>query len=441
MKLNHWIAKTFFGDFIEQQVAAAISVRVDDSAGWISSTGSPIDQDAAMRIQDIEAALEAWRHNFMIRRIVTLTHSYVIADGISLSSPVPEVETFIRAFWDHPKNHLDTRLIPMCDELTRTGELFPILFTNKVDGMSYLRFSPASQILTINTAKNDYEHELSYTERGLARKTWYSPESKRSHITQRKTGLHVPPVMLHYTVNQPIGATRGESDLTPILPWAKRYSEWLKDRVRLNRERTRRGVLHVIVKDETKVAAVRARLQTSNPLETGIYVSGDGEEVKMHSLNINATDAKEDGRALRLAIATGAQVGMHFLGEGESINYATAKEMGEPTTRFYTGRQNAFVGFLIDLLAHAYTRHAAITNTAIPSDLSKQIVPAVGEVARADNESLATAANTIVTALAQMKAAGWITDEEAIRIAYKFAGEPLGKSRIDAILGGAHAQQ
>ena len=59
--------------------------------------------------------------------------------------------------------------------------------------------------------------------------------------------------MLHYAVNRPIGAVRGEGDLTPILPWAKRYSEWLKDRVRLNRQRTRQGLMDIEIDDEAMV--------------------------------------------------------------------------------------------------------------------------------------------------------------------------------------------
>jgi hypothetical protein len=46
--------------------------------------------------------------------------------------------------------------------------------------------------------------------------------------------------MLHYAVNRPVGAVRGESDLAPILPWLRRYNRWLEDRVRLNAAIARR---------------------------------------------------------------------------------------------------------------------------------------------------------------------------------------------------------
>ena len=43
--------------------------------------------------------------------------------------------------------------------------------------------------------------------------------------------------MLHYTINRPVGAQWGESDLAPVLKWLSRYSGWLEDRARLNRFR------------------------------------------------------------------------------------------------------------------------------------------------------------------------------------------------------------
>ena len=41
--------------------------------------------------------------------------------------------------------------------------------------------------------------------------------------------------MLHVAINKVSNATRGRSDLAPLLPWLRHYREWLTDRVRLNR--------------------------------------------------------------------------------------------------------------------------------------------------------------------------------------------------------------
>jgi hypothetical protein len=437
--LRERFATRFFGDIIERAVAAAVSIRIDDSRGWdqIAGSATPVDTPWSERRDDLDDALEAWRKNFLVRRIVTLVTSYVVGNGITISSQIPEVNEFIQEFWNHPENRMDRRLRPMCNELTRAGELFPTLFTNRIDGMSYVRFIPASRIIEIDTDADDYEKELRYKQltNDAAGKWWFGPAHKRAFKRIRGPKLH--PLMLHFTVNKPIGATRGESDLTPVLPWAKRYTGWLQDRVRLNRQRTRQGVLDIEIADDSLVEEKRRQLRRTNPIEAGIYVHGKGEVTQMHNLNLQADEAKEDGRALRLAVAAGANIGLHYLGEGESINYATAKEMGEPTARFYSDRQKDYSALLCDLVTAAYYRKLAQLTPDAPHPPDLQLTANTTEVARADNESLAKAAREIVQALAQMRTAGWVDDLTAATLAFKFAGEPLGEEEIEDILANA----
>ena len=266
MTLRERLLHLFFGDLVasreRQATLAAISVRVDDSPGWDGHVAGPADRPWPERADDLTDALEAWRKNFLIRRIVTLVRSYVVGAGITVGSQVPEVDTFARAFWSHRQNRMPRRLGPLCDELTRAGEVFPVLHTNKVDGMSYVRFVPASQIREIETADNDYELELQYGEkqRTTAELKWWIGQAHKNAYKPSRGNLR--PLMLHYTVNRPIGAVRGESDLVPILPWALRYSEWLKDRVRLNRQRTRQGLMDVEIADDSQVLAKREQLRS-----------------------------------------------------------------------------------------------------------------------------------------------------------------------------------
>jgi len=426
-------------DLIQQRLAA-VSIRVDDSPGWESLSGSgPADRPWADKYADLEQTLEAWQKNFFVRRLVTLTRSYAVAGGISISSPDPDLQAFLQAFWMHKQNRLDRRLGPICDELTRAGEIFPILFTNKVDGLSYLRFVPASRISQVETDPDDYETELRYAqtqEMTAEPKWWIGPGHPAAFRLRQDNSL--PPLMLHFAVNRPIGATRGESDLTPVLPWAKRYSEWLKDRVRLNRIRTRSSILHLRISDPALVEEKRQQLRTSNPVDSGIYVSGPDEEMLTHDLRIGSGDAEDDGRALRLAIATAGNAGLHYLGEGESVNYSTAKEMGEPTTRFFAERQDDLIFAARQLITAAYHRFLLTTRQPVPENIDTLPINATAaEVARKDNESLALAAKDIVTALAQMKQLAWIDDETAVDLIFKFAGEAIGQEEIERILRSA----
>ncbi len=431
---------------VSDQVAAqlaAISTRVDDSRGWESWTApGPQDRDWTERLEDLDDAFEAWQKNFLIRRVTSLARSYVIGDGISVSSTLPDVDAFIQLFWQHPQNHMPRRLPPMLNELTRAGELFPTLHTNRVDGMSYIRFVPASLIREIRTDPDDYEIELEYGQRQehtVELKWWYGPGHRYAYNKTRGTpGGRLRPLMLHFCINREIGCTRGEGDLGPLLPWAKRYTAWLQDRVRMNRIRTRQGIMDVKIMDDAVVEEKRHQLTRQNPLESGIYVHGPGEEISMQSLRIDADDAKADGETLRLAIATAANVALHYLGEGGAVNYATAKEMGEPTARFFTERQAQFCGILEDLVAAAYHRYCAQVNpSAWPEDGELGLHTSVPEVARADNETLARSASLIVRALAEMARAGWIDPEHAVHLAFKFAGEPLTDEEVDDILANA----
>jgi len=449
MSLLDRLAERLFGSAIERQVQArlaAVTVRIDDSRGWeqVNKPG-PHDRGWSARLDDLDDAFEAWTKNFLVRRVVTLCRSYVIGNGITLTSSRQQVDTFVKRFWDHPQNRMARRLAPMLNELVRAGEIFPTLHTNRADGISYIRFVPASLIREIKTAENDYEVELEYGQRQTKTtelKWWVGPGHKQAYRKVRGgSGGKLQPLMLHFAINREIGCTRGEGDLGPLLPWAKRYTAWLEDRVRLNRVRTRQGILEVKIMDDAVVEEKRSQLTRQNPLESGIYVHGPGEEVLMHSLSIGADDAAADGEALRLANATAANVGLHYLGEGGAVNYATAKEMGEPTARFYTERQTDFCNILQDLTAAAYHRYCSMGFAAWPEDQDLQLTPAVSEVARADNESLARSANLVVRALTEMARAGWIDDKTAASLAFKFAGEPLGEEELLAILTQAEIEQ
>lgn len=422
-----------------QLLLAALSIRIDDhNRGWTTlSTPGPTDRPLGELQQDLYDTLEAWRKNFLIRQVVRLTTAYVVGDGIRLTSKVPAVDSFIQAFWNHPENHLTTRLSGLCDELTRSGELFPLLFTNRYNGMSQVRFIPASTIVNIETDPHDYEKELFYHQAltfapGLS--TYLANRIWKSWRVAKTTTRQLDPLMLHFAVNQPIGSTRGESDLIPILPWATRYTEWLKDRVRFNRLCTELSAVDIEIEDDSKVVEKRKQYEAYPPKGGNLFVHGRGEKVSYPAANIQGFEAEPDGRALRLAFAAGANVPLHFLAEGSSATRSTAQEMGDPTHRHYRMRQKDFSGFLVTLATTAYRRFERLTGQPYLDDLA--IEPVVPDVSRADNTALADAAYKMVQAAATMKQNGWLTDQWAIELCFKFAGELITEEEILSILNG-----
>jgi len=136
-RIGRWIMGSAAED--EAQKYSTVETRVDDSPGWRALTGTPHDYDPS-KVQEIYCdALEAWRKNPIAWRIVAITTDYVVADDIRISSQQPVLNQFVHDFWHHPKNQMPLRLESICDELSRAGDLFVLLFRNPLDGMSYIR--------------------------------------------------------------------------------------------------------------------------------------------------------------------------------------------------------------------------------------------------------------------------------------------------------------
>jgi predicted transcriptional regulator len=449
--LRQKTADKLFGDIIETRVQHAVKVVDDKWWAQVGAATTPADRAWTERVDDLRDALDAWRVNPLARRIVQLTTDYVVGDGIGVTATAsPELTRFVHDLWTHRLNRIDLRLAGLCDELTRAGELFPILFPNPADGLSYLRFIPAAQIRAVDTDPDDYEREFGYwqvlppgpspTPPSFAGKGagGLGPTGLEGRYWK---GLDHPdlrpdePVMLHYTVNRPIGATRGEGDLGPILIWLRRYRDWLEGRVRVNKLKT--AFLWDVTVPDQAIAQTKQKYSVP-PRDGSIIVHGEAEKWSAVQPAIAADDADADGKALRQMIAVGAATPPHFLSDPEGATQATAHEANEPTFRHFLQRQKTFLWLLGDMLAVAAMRAQASgrlsRSPTVQSAADLGLRWTTTDLNRDDNLTLARSASLIVNALGQMVERGWATDAEAAALAFKFAGELVDPEEIAARL-------
>jgi hypothetical protein len=417
-----------------EQKAAARSVvnnPVDDSPGWGNLTNRPQDYDSGT-IQEIYAdVLEAWRKNPIAWRIISITTDYVVGDQLKISSPQRGLNKFIEEFWDHCQNRMALRLPGLCDELSRAGDLFIVLFRNAQDGMSYLRVLTKDRIQRIETAPNDWEIEIAYYEKqdaGEPRK-WLSPDHPGAAESDS--------IMLHYSINRPAGALLGESDLVTMTPWLQRYSRMLEDRVRLHW--AVRSFLWIVTVPASAVTAKKEAYR--KPPESGsIIVKDSAETWEAVAPDLRATDARWDLQAVRQMVDAGSGYPPHWRGEAGDANLATATAMQGPTERHLLRRQQYFVFMLQDILFHAYQRAREIgRRPAIPTDDYSRLFTAVlPEISRWDNESLARAANQLAAALSAARSILGGESERFKRLSLKlitqFAGEPMDDQELDALM-------
>jgi hypothetical protein len=415
-----------------------VTVQVDDSPGWMSLTGRGHDYEAG-KIQELyQDALTAWRKNPIAWRIITITTDYVVGDKLRISSDNRSLQKFIHGFWNHPKNRIDLRLEAMSDELARAGDLFVVLFRNEQDGMSYLRFVTKDRIQKIETAPNDWETELVYfeTQENAAggQREWLSPAHPDAH--------QAPAVMLHYSVNRPIGALLGEGDLTTMIPWLQRYSRMLEDRVRLHW--AMRAFLWLVTVPTNKVREKQE--QYRQPPESGsIVVKDESEKWEAVTPSLRGADASHDMKAVRGMIDSGSGYPPHWRGESGDANLATATAMQGPTERHLLRRQQYFVFMLQDIVYHAYQRAVQLGQARglANQDYHRLFTVNLPDISRSDNEALARSARDLSQALQslamQLPGRSRTFTRLLVKSVFRFAGEPQDDEVLDVILEEAEA--
>jgi len=419
-----------------QQFSLTPNMATD--AGWQTISGRKHDRSWS-EIQELYTdALTAWRKNPMAWRVINTTVNYVCGTGITFTSPEPAMDAFIKAFWLHRKNHMDLRQVPMIEELSRSGDLFVLLFRNLFDGMSYIRFVTKDMILKIETAPNDWETELVYYEAPPAGefepRRWLSPDHPDAPMADA--------VMLHYSVNKPVGALMGESDLTTIIPWLLRYSRMLEDRVRLHW--AARSFLYLVTVPSNKVEA-KAVQYSSAPESGSIVVKDESETWETLTPSLRGADASHDMKAVRQLIDAGSGFPPHWRGEGGEVNVATAEAMQAPPEKFLIKRQEYFIWALEDIMYQAYLRSVEID--AQPAfalteykDIFKVSAP---DVTLRDNDQLASGATKMAEAFSILQntllGKSPTLHRIAVDLVLKFAGEIQDDEVLDKIITEAKA--
>lgn len=341
MSLKTWLIEHYLSREVDLRIEQAVKV-IDDQYWQDLRAPSPLARRWYEIRRDLEVVDKLYKTNPLAARLVSMTTDFVIGAWSKVAGP-----EFVMDFWEHPLNHMPTRIYRWSNELAKTGELFLVLSRNPVDKMSYVRELPAISIDEIDTDPDDLELELRFHQ--LTEDT----EGKWWNGQQNQTDDQI---MLHYTVNKPIGEKRGMSDLAQVFKWLERYDLWLEDRVRINRYKGA-YLWHVKIEGAMPGQLEAKRAQYSRVPKSGSILVTDGTETwTAVQPSINADDAEADGKAIRLMIAAGGGVPLHFLAEGESATRATAREMGTPTYRRFVHRQLAFRKIIVDVLSVAARR-------------------------------------------------------------------------------------
>ncbi|MCZ7547665.1 MAG: hypothetical protein M5U11_00715 [Anaerolineales bacterium] len=230
-----------------------------------------------------------------------------------------------------------------------------------------------------------------------------------------------PVFLVHFPINRLVGSVWGESDLTAVLTWIKRYTAWLEDRARLNRFRF--AFLWIVKrawKDEPERMKREQELRLNPPGPRSVVTAYPDEEWEAPAPHLDSSDANTDGLALKKMIGGGFGIPMHWLSEPEGSTRTTAEAAGLPTFKRFEQRQRWFKRVVVRVLEIAVRVRSDYDAKIDPKAEIKVNAPDVSE---RDNAALALAANQNAAAFLPLLEKKLISADEFLRLVYRFAGE------------------
>ncbi|HZU11415.1 MAG TPA: hypothetical protein VFB58_01130 [Chloroflexota bacterium] len=305
---------------------------------------------------------EAYNANPLANAIVEMGVNFTLGDGLQIDARHKKVQRLIDAFWHDPDNHMALRQFDIATELSLYGEVFIRCFVNPYSGHLKIGQIDPSLIDEIECDPDNIEKQIRCHRRSLGQTNAPTttvtaptpnpgPGVMQGSIEPDPKFVNgewfaMPDEVMHFAINKVANAKRGKSDLATILPWLRRYKDWLIDRVRINKYKS--AFLWDVTLTGANRQAIEAKMmEYARPPEPGtVLIHNESEEWKAVQPLIDAGNVAADGQAIKIMVAMGAGLPEHYLSEGGDVNRATASEMSLPVLKRYQRRQ--------DMLAHIF---------------------------------------------------------------------------------------
>jgi hypothetical protein len=375
---------------------------------------------------------EAYNANPLAFAVIEITTSFVLGRGVKVVARSSKVQRVLDAFWHDPDNRMESRIYDICTELSLYGEIFIRFFVNAFNGQVKVRMIDPSIIDQIETDPDDVETQLRFHQRPIGPSPTQNVDSinminpnvirgqNPGDPTMAGKWFAAGTEVVHFAINKVSNAKRGKSDLATLLPWLRRYKDWLTDRVRINKYKGA-FLWDVTLTGADAKTVQRKKMDYSYPPEPGsVIIHNEAEKWGAVEPEINANDAAQDGRAIKLMVAVGATLPEHYLSDGDNNNRATATQMGLPTFLKFQRRQRVVKNILRTVLDRVLQEAQRVGQLSQKLDITKAYEIVFPEFDHEDNQELGTAIQLLTQGLATAKQEQWISNETAMKILFKF---------------------
>lgn len=401
----------------------------DGEPGWRKLSGDGLssqnERDLAPMAQDRmqKLAEHLWQSNLLANRLVELPLAYLLAEGVTLQCKDEEHQKLLNAFWSDPINNWPLKLTPRVRALGLLGEQCYIANVRDGDGFVRLGYLDPRQIATVVNDPDNPEQPIGVVtkrdNRGKVHKyrvivLGEDAELFSANTTRIRAEDFTDGDCLLYQLNKFPNGSRGRSDLLGQMDWLDAYDEFLFN------ELDRIGYLRSFVWDVTMKGADDETVKKYSrdfkpPSPNSTFVHNDSIELEAKSPSLQAAETEGSARLLRNHVLGGSTTPEHWYGGGGDVNRAAASEMGEPTFKVYTGRQN-FLKLMLEEIGRYVIWQASQGKTPDWSDDKNQVTAVFPELVNRDVTKFAAAMGSVVTAVIQMIDAGLLTEETALKL-------------------------
>lgn len=345
------------------------------------------------------------RTNPLAKHAAKLVTRYTFGMGITWKAKDADtIAPLIKRWWDDPDNKVEISthrpMTERCDDLFTDGEIFFALFSGD-DGRVKVRHIPPEEIVDVVTHPHDkdkptYYRRLRYMQhydyatgqyRNATEPTVsYIPAWNNYNVEQDKLKnqffLKNPQALddsmriYHVAINKQQGKF-GQSELFAPRDWLKSFTQFVEDRVTINRaaaaiawQRKVKGASGKDISEAVARGIAGKEFQfgdqtiTLPPVSGSTVTTPENVEYRWTRGDTGAAAAVDDGRTLLMIFGAGVGLPIHWLGEGGDANLATATAMNFPVFRMFLEWQMLW-NTVFDFM-HQYVIAKAVEANLIP---------------------------------------------------------------------------
>ncbi len=313
-----------------------------DTGGWFRGGEWQFKHDSSARQSMVSQARNMFRFDPNARGLLSTLVYYIIGEGVKITpqSKDPRIHRLWREFWNSSRNKMPLRQAEIILRTLRDGEVFLQFHQKNEDGSSNwkttVRFRDPE---LLQTPTLEYAGPGNAAEDGILMQP-DDPETPVKYFFRKAynnpVGTDVVPAedIIHIKIFADSEQKRGETYIQPVMEMMGQYKEWLRYRIVLNKVRTALVLIKKVTGGSDDVARIQATMGTSPTANTGenkkripppgtVITANAGVDYKFESANINAGDAAEDGRSMKLGMAAGGNVPEYTFGDASNANYAS----------------------------------------------------------------------------------------------------------------------